>query len=73
MKKTKRFIFFFLIISFCAGAQNSSELQPFIFNTNRLIETLDYLGTPVSSTDKKNIEEAVIKNDEISSATSAAG
>src|SRR6185369_16472 len=47
-----------------ASAQTSSELQPFIFQTERLVETLDFLGAPISTIDKKNIETIIAKNSE---------
>lgn len=39
-----------------SAAQRADEWQPFIFKTKSLLETLDYLGTPISETDKKVIE-----------------
>src|SRR6185369_7446615 len=35
-----------------------------IFQTERLVETLDFLGAPISTIDKKNIETIIAKNSE---------
>lgn len=56
-------LFFLCFLGVCGTqAQTNSELQPFIFQTNRLIETLDFLGTPISSEDKVRIREAIATN-----------
>ncbi len=56
-------LLFLFFLGVCGTqAQTNSELQPFIFQTNRLIETLDFLGTPISSEDKLRIREAVVSN-----------
>lgn len=46
------------------SAQILPELQPFVFQTKRLLEALDFLGTPISAADKTLIATAVNKNDE---------
>lgn len=46
------------------SAQILPEMQPFVFQTKRLLEALDFLGTPISAADKTLIETAVNKNDE---------
>lgn len=45
-------------------AQNSAELQPFIFQTKKIIETLNYLGTPISAPDKNKIETVITQSDD---------
>lgn len=57
-------MFCLLLVSCNVYAQTSSETQPFIFQTKRLIETLDYLGNPIAATDKSSIENAILKNDD---------
>ncbi len=54
-----------LTFVFQTHGQQRSELQPFTFQTKRLIETLDYLGAPISSIDKATIESSVLKNTEV--------
>ncbi len=49
--------------------QTNPETQPFNFQTKRLVETLDYLGTPISAADKKNIENIIDQNDDQKSIT----
>jgi hypothetical protein len=44
MVKIKLLLLLFLITSGTIRAQTNPELQPFIFQTNRAIETLDFLG-----------------------------
>jgi hypothetical protein len=46
------------------SAQNLPDLQPFVFQTMRLLEALDFLGTPISASDKTLVETALSKNDE---------
>ena len=58
------FITLFFLENKSAHAQNNPELQPFIFQTNRLAETLANLGAPLLSSDKTAIEKAVALNDE---------
>ena len=58
------FIFLTIFLIRDVKAQNNSELQPFIFRTNRLIETLEILGSPISAADKATIEKAIELNDE---------
>jgi len=58
------FLFFVVALSANADAQTANENQPFLFQTKRLIETLDYLGTPVSPADKLEIENIIAKNEE---------
>ncbi|MBC7868392.1 MAG: hypothetical protein H7X88_12725, partial [Gloeobacteraceae cyanobacterium ES-bin-316] len=53
-----------LILNMKVNAQANAETQAFIFQTKRLVETMDYLGTPISIGDKKNIENTVSKADE---------
>ena len=45
-------------------AQTRTDLQPFVFQILRLLEGLDFLGTPISASDKLLIESAVSKNDD---------
>src|SRR6218665_3530218 len=58
------FLFFVVALSANADAQTANQNQPFLFQTKRLIETLDYLGTPVSPADKLEIENIIAKNEE---------
>ncbi len=58
------FVALFFLKNETAIAQINWELQPFIFQTNRLIEILESLGAPVSSSDKTTIEKAIGLNDE---------
>lgn len=44
-------------------SQTNTELQPFLFKTKGLIEVLDFLGSPVSANDKREIDSAFYKND----------
>lgn len=46
-----------------ADAQTNSELQPFNFKLKSLLQTLDYLGEPISIADRKSIDQAIEKND----------
>ena len=46
------------------SAQIPTDAQPFIFQINRLLEALDFLGTPILANDKTLIETAVNKQDE---------
>ena len=39
------------------------ELQPLAAQVTRLIETLDYLGAPLSNADKQTLERAIIQTD----------
>ena len=61
----KRFAIIFAFISFGLHRNDAiaQDLQPFAFKIKTLIETLDYLGSPVAKDDKINIESAVSKND----------
>ncbi len=66
MKLNKYYGLILLIGMFNAKAiaQSTAETQPFIFQAKRIVETLDYLGTPISIADKKIIEETVDRNEE---------
>lgn len=66
IRKFYHFAFIALASFNIAVAQSNSELQPFVFQTKRLLETLDYLGTPVTSTDKKAIETVIAGNGDAS-------
>ena len=46
------------------AAQTRPDLQPFVFQILRLLEALDFLGTPISADDNLQIESAAAKNDE---------
>ncbi len=39
------------------------ELQPLVAQVKRLIETLDYLGAPLSTADKQSLERAITQTD----------
>jgi len=39
------------------------ELQPLIAQVKRVVETMDYLGTPLSPTDKQALEKAANETD----------
>ena len=55
----------YLLLLFCnMHAQSNSEAQPFIFQTRRLIETLDYCGNSIAVADKTSIENIITNNDE---------
>lgn len=56
---------FWLALSEVNG-QAASELQPMIFQTKRLMESLDFLGTPIEEKDKQSIRAAMGKNQESS-------
>ena len=45
-------------------AQTRMDLQPFVFQALRLLEALEFLGTPIPANDKSIIETAVSKNDD---------
>jgi hypothetical protein len=53
-----------LLVATAGHAQKEGELQPFIFKTKHLIETLNYLGTPLLSPDKEIITIAENNSDE---------
>ena len=61
------FLFLVLLTVTCAtrgsSPQNPVELQPLVAQVKRLIETLDYLGAPLSSPDKQTLERALSSND----------
>ncbi|HRH60617.1 MAG TPA: CehA/McbA family metallohydrolase [Chitinophagaceae bacterium] len=57
------FLFVWLCCLSKSQAQANTEFQPFIFKTKSIIETLDFLGSPLSSGDNKNINAAIEKND----------
>jgi hypothetical protein len=57
-------VFIFIFASFYVTAQSNSEVQPFIFQIKRLIETLDYLGNSIAAADKASIENIIAKNEE---------
>lgn len=60
--KAAAVIFLFLFgISLCS-AQNINELQPFAFNVKRLLQTLEYLGEPVSPRDSLLINKSLEKS-----------
>lgn len=66
-------ILFSTIVSCNLYAQKNAEAQPFIFQSKRLIEALDYLGTPISATDKISFEKTSTEsNDEKSVAAISA-
>src|SRR5688572_1659543 len=69
----KRMLFKFILLDYIillifgisrAGAQDNPELQPVVVQTNRLIETLETLGSPILASDKAKIEKAYSLNDE---------
>ena len=68
--KRRDFIFtagmatFATLLSGKALAQTRMDLQPFVFQTLRLLEALEFLGTPIPASDKSIIETAVSKNDD---------
>ena len=46
-----------------SSPQNQVELQPLVAQAKRLLETLDYLGAPLSPPDKQTLERALNSND----------
>ncbi len=67
----KYFLFFLsalLLLSSGGVAQEQNEIQPIIFSTKKLIETLDFLGVPISSSDKQRINTAIATYDYSSTA-----
>ena len=61
-------ILFGLLVASNLYAQTNSEPQPFIFQSKRLIEALDYLGTPISAKDKSSVEKIVDESHDAKSA-----
>jgi hypothetical protein len=49
-----------LFLQHSAKAQSPSDLQPFVFQTKRLLEALDFLGTPLALADKQKIGIAIL-------------
>ena len=43
---------------------HSQDKQPFYFQINNIIETLDLIGSPIAATDKTNIQQLILNNDE---------
>lgn len=50
-------------------AQSLPALQPFIFQTKQLLESLDFLGTPIPVNDKSKLQDAINKNDTLNTIT----
>ena len=50
-------------------AQSLPALQPFIFQTKQLLESLDFLGTPIAVNDKSKLQDAINKNDTLNTIT----
>jgi hypothetical protein len=51
--------FLFLVQQREVKAQSTTSLQPFIFQTKRLLESLDFLGEPLAATDKLQLETII--------------
>lgn len=67
MKPLRLWLFPILLAFFVAAKATSIvpqvELQPLAAQVNRLIETLDYLGAPLSNADKQALERAITQTD----------
>lgn len=66
--KPLRLWLFPILLAFVVAAQATSivpqvELQPLAAQVNRLIETLDYLGAPLSNADKQALARAITQTD----------
>src|SRR6476660_9310227 len=61
-------LFILGLLPFALGAQELAkveqvELQPLVAQVKRVSETMDYLGTPLSTTDKQALERAANETD----------
>lgn len=63
MMKLIKICLLFLIPNFCVQSLFAQASQPFNFQTQNLIETLDCLGTPISQTDKEIIIKLIDSNE----------
>ncbi len=61
----KRFkiLLFFILFSKVTNNLFAQDLQPFAFKIKVLTETLDYLGSPITTADKIKIESIISKNE----------
>jgi hypothetical protein len=57
------FFMLMLLMRLNVYAQNANDLQPFSFRIKALVQTLDYLGEPISAADQTTINKAIEKND----------
>ena len=55
----------FILQQGAVRAQSSVELQPFVFQTKQLLESLDFLGNPIAAEDKLSIENSINENDSL--------
>lgn len=54
----------FIVIVLVAEV-HAQETQPFYFHVNNLVETLDFIGTPLSENDKRKIQQYIQENDPV--------
>jgi hypothetical protein len=52
-----------VVVSSHASKPEQIELQPLIAQVNRLVEAMDYLGAPVSASDKQALDKAISESD----------